>query len=55
MYLTALTRRDRLFDVATRWLSGQVEPGDAQFISEVFLGRSPFWTEGATHDLPVYS
>lgn len=37
MYLTALTHRDRLFDVATRWLSGRVEPGDARLISEIFL------------------
>ncbi|MEE4218840.1 MAG: hypothetical protein V2I48_14585 [Xanthomonadales bacterium] len=37
MYLTALLQRERLFDVAARWLSGQLEPGDVRFVSEVFL------------------
>jgi hypothetical protein len=37
MYLTALTQRDRVFDISTRWLVGHVEPQDARFLSEVFL------------------
>lgn len=37
MYLASLTQRDRLFDVATRWLIGDVAPGDARFVTEVFL------------------
>jgi hypothetical protein len=37
MYLTSLTQRDRLFDVATSWLRGRPQPGDGTFITEVFL------------------
>jgi len=37
MYLTAITQRDRLFETATRWLSGLPHPQDGRFITEVFL------------------
>lgn len=37
MYLTALTHRDRLFEVATRWIRGDVRSGDGRFVSEAFL------------------
>ena len=37
MYLTAMTQRNRLFDVASRWLRGSVHPSDGRFITEAFL------------------
>ncbi len=43
MYLTALTHRDRLFDLGVRWLHGRVEPDDGAFVTEVFL-VDPFIT-----------
>lgn len=37
MYLTAMTQRNRLFDVASRWLRGSVHPSDGRFITKAFL------------------
>lgn len=37
MYLTAMTQRDRLFEVATRWFRGSAHPHDGRFITEAFL------------------
>lgn len=37
MFLTAVTQRDRLFDVAMHWLNGRVGPGDGRFLTEAFL------------------
>ena len=36
MYLSGLTHRDRLFDVATRWLADRLEPTDGRVVSEIF-------------------
>jgi hypothetical protein len=36
MYLTGLTHRDRLFDVASRWLADRVEPDDGRVVTEIF-------------------
>ncbi len=36
MYLSGLTHRDRLFDIATRWLADRLEPGDGQILTEIF-------------------
>jgi hypothetical protein len=36
MYLSGLTHRDRLFDVATRWLADRLEPGDGRTLTEIF-------------------
>jgi hypothetical protein len=36
MYLTGLTHRDRLFDVASRWLADRVEPDDGATLTEIF-------------------
>ncbi len=40
MYLTGLIHRDRLFDVATRWFSNQVEPDDGRIVTQVFAYES---------------
>jgi hypothetical protein len=37
MYLTAITQRQRLFDLSTRWLRGQLEPEDGRFLTLTFL------------------
>ena len=37
MYLTSITQRDRLYEVATRWLADRVAPGDGRFVTEVFI------------------
>lgn len=37
MYLSSLTHRERLFELAARWLSDRVEPGDGRFVTEVFI------------------
>jgi hypothetical protein len=36
MYLTGLTHRDRLFDIACRWLADRVEPKDGRTLTEIF-------------------
>jgi len=36
MYLSGLTHRDRLFDVAARWLADRLEPGDGRIVTEIF-------------------
>jgi len=36
MYLSGLTHRDRLFDVATRWLADRLEPTDGRVLTEIF-------------------
>jgi len=36
MYLSGLTHRDRLFDVAARWLADQLEPTDGRIVTEIF-------------------
>ncbi len=36
MYLTGLTHRDRLFDIACRWLASRVEPTDGRTLTEIF-------------------
>jgi hypothetical protein len=36
MYLSGLTHRDRLFDVATRWLADRLEPTDGRTVTEIF-------------------
>ncbi len=37
MYLSGLIHRDRLFDIACRWLADRVEPADGRFLTEVFV------------------
>ncbi len=37
MYLTGLIQRDRLFDLAMRWLEDDCRPGDGRFVTEVFI------------------
>jgi len=41
MYLTSLIQRDRLFQLASRWFAGQVEPQDGHFLTEVFIYEQP--------------
>ncbi len=36
MYLSGLTHRDHLFDVATRWLADRLEPTDGRTVTEIF-------------------
>ena len=36
MYLSGLVHRDRLFDIATRWLADQVDSDDGRVLTEVF-------------------
>jgi hypothetical protein len=36
MYLSGLTHRHRLFDVATRWLADRLEPADGRVVTEIF-------------------
>jgi len=36
MYLSGLTHRDRLFDVAARWLADRLEPTDGRIVTEIF-------------------
>lgn len=36
MYLSGLIHRDRLFDIACRWLADRVEPSDGRVLTEVF-------------------
>lgn len=41
MYLTSLVQRDRLFQIATRWLGGRVEPSDGRELTEIFIFEQP--------------
>ena len=43
MYLTSVTQRERLLEVATRWFADQPEPGDGRFVSQVFIYESVIW------------
>ena len=36
MYLSGLTHRDRLFDIARRWLGDRVQPEDGRIATEIF-------------------
>jgi len=36
MYLSGLIHRDRLFDIACRWLADRVDPGDGRTVTEIF-------------------
>jgi hypothetical protein len=36
MYLSGLTHRDRLFDIASRWLADRVEPADGRVLTQIF-------------------
>lgn len=40
MYLTTLTHRDRLFDLALRWLNDDVAPDDGVTLSRIFFYES---------------
>jgi len=40
VYLRGLIHRDRLFDVATRWFSDRLDPGDGRFVTQVFVFES---------------
>lgn len=40
MYLTGATQRDRLFDLAARWLCDAPDPADGRFVTEVFVFES---------------
>ncbi len=37
MYLTGVVHRERLFDVASRWLAGRVDPEDGRVLTEIFV------------------
>jgi len=37
VYLTALVHRDRLFDIASRWLADDVRPDDGRTVTEIFI------------------
>ena len=37
MFLTSSTHRDRLFEIAMRWLADRIEPGDGAFVTELFI------------------
>ena len=37
MYLTGLVHRNRLFDVASRWMAGRVLPTDGRVLTEIFV------------------
>jgi hypothetical protein len=36
MYLSGLTHRDRLFDIATRWLADRLDSADGRTVTEIF-------------------
>ncbi len=40
MYITAFVNRDELFDLATRWLAGDLQAGDGRFATEAFTFES---------------
>jgi hypothetical protein len=37
MYLSAITQREKLFDIAMRWLQGRIEDDDCRFVKLAFL------------------
>ncbi len=37
MYLSGLTHRDRLFDIACRWLADRADPRDGRTLTEIFV------------------
>ena len=37
MYLSGLTHRDRLFDIASRWLADRVHRNDGRVLTEIFV------------------
>lgn len=37
MYLSGLIHRDRMFDIACRWLSDRAEPRDGRTLTEIFI------------------
>jgi hypothetical protein len=37
VYLSALIHRNRLFDIACRWLAGEVRPNDGRIVTEIFI------------------
>ena len=37
MYLTSVTHRDELFEIATRWLADRPHPEDGRLLTEIFL------------------
>jgi hypothetical protein len=37
MYLSGLVHRDRMFDIACRWLAGDVHPDDGRTVTEIFI------------------
>jgi len=43
MYLTSVTQRERLLDVATRWFADRPEPEDGRFVTQVFIYESVIW------------
>jgi len=43
VYLTSVTQREKLLEVATRWLADQPEPGDGRFATQVFIYESVIW------------
>lgn len=49
MYLTAMTQREQLFDLALRWLRGRPEPEDGRFLTLAFL-IDPFVTAPLVKD-----
>ena len=37
MFLTGFVQRERLFDLATRWLANRMEPEDTRFVTQAFI------------------
>ncbi len=37
MYLTSSIHRDRLFEIAMRWLANRIEPDDGAFVTKLFI------------------
>ena len=44
MYLTSLIHRDRLFQIACRWLGDRLEPDDGRALTEIFIFEQPVIT-----------
>lgn len=40
MFLTGITQRERLFEIASRWLADRLEPEDGRRVTEIFLFES---------------
>lgn len=43
MYLTSITQRERLYQIATRWFGDRMDDEDGKFITQVFLYESLIW------------